>query len=427
MSRQHTYDKATWSGRTMPIWEKSFPVLGKGMLLFNIKRDKPFYIAVCNKEGDGIAETTIMLAVGKNGASFCTQQGSIVSSMNNIGYEPSKIVTYWYSYDSDNMTVKYGKGYCMEETTLLKYTFTDESDRAKYFDPAKRRVVKLFNSNPLEPHRSSLRSTKIERSTLVDVEKEIMFSPYPFMCNRPPFVRDSSLSNLFDIDLGKYTYSSSLPEACQDLYENVKGINMSLDYGEKEYKLTDAIRHSIEDENGLLHKTLEKKKDEFGSDDQIYLRITLGKNFGNSPGTPYVLEIWPKKCGSPIHNHGNSCAVIRVLHGGLTISIYNKNTTDKSAKPLKEFDVVKDDVTWIAPNWYQTHKLWNKTDDFCATIQCYQYGDKDDIHWPFFDYLDSKSHTVDVFAPNSDFPFTEMYNIVMKEYEESMAGKKTNM
>ncbi|PIK37462.1 hypothetical protein BSL78_25705 [Apostichopus japonicus] len=366
MARQHTCDKATRYGS--PVWEKTFPVLGKGTLLFNIKRDKPFYIAVCNKEGDENAETTILLEVDEHGASFCTQQRPLVSSTNHTGYEPLKIVTYWYSYDSDNMTVKYGKGYCMEETTLLKYTFTDKSDRVKYFDPAKRRVVKLFNSNPLVSHRSSWRSkmNKLLKGstepsdTLVDVEKKIMFSPYPLMCNRPPFVRDSSLSNMMDIDLGEITYSSSLPEACQDLYDNVKGDDMSLDYGEKEYTLTDAIRHSIEDENGLLHKTLEKKKNEFGSHDQIYLRITLGKNFGNSPGIPYVLEIWPKKCGSPIHGHGNSCAVIRVLHGGLTISIYNKNTTDEMAKPLKEFDVKKDDVTWIAPNWYQTHKLWNK-------------------------------------------------------------------
>ena len=29
------------------------------------------------------------------------------------------ITTYWLGYDRDNMVVKYGKGYAMEETTLL--------------------------------------------------------------------------------------------------------------------------------------------------------------------------------------------------------------------------------------------------------------------------------------------------------------------
>lgn len=41
-------------------------------------------------------------------------------------------------------------------------------------------------------------------------------------------------------------------------------------------------------------------------------------------GVPYVLEIWPVGSGSPVHNHGGACAIIKVLHGSLTISLYNK-------------------------------------------------------------------------------------------------------
>jgi len=35
----------------------------------------------------------------------------------------------------------------------------------------------------------------------------------------------------------------------------------------------------------LLNSILKKK---------AYLRITMGKGMGESPGIPYVLEIWPK-------------------------------------------------------------------------------------------------------------------------------------
>jgi hypothetical protein len=33
------------------------------------------------------------------------------------------MVAYWYSYDRDNLVLKYGKGYIMEETTILIHDF----------------------------------------------------------------------------------------------------------------------------------------------------------------------------------------------------------------------------------------------------------------------------------------------------------------
>jgi hypothetical protein len=44
-------------------------------------------------------------------------------------------------------------------------------------------------------------------------------------------------------------------------------------------------RYSINTEGALLHSKLKTK---------AYLRITMGKGRGESPGIPYVLEIWPK-------------------------------------------------------------------------------------------------------------------------------------
>lgn len=156
---------------------------------------------------------------------------------------------------------------------------------------------------------------------------------------------------------------------------------------------------------------------------KTYLRMTLGSDRGNSPGIPYVLEIWPKDHGSPIHNHGNAYAVIKVLHGGLTISVYNKHTDSDANPTLFQFDVKQGDVTWISPNWYQTHKLWNSTNDYCATIQCYQYGENDNLHWPYFDYVKDTA-TIDEFLPNSDFTFRDMREKVLKEYEDYMKSQK---
>ena len=48
-----------------------------------------------------------------------TELTEIVNNDTNIGLEPGVLATYWLSYDRDNRTIKYGKGYAMVETTLL--------------------------------------------------------------------------------------------------------------------------------------------------------------------------------------------------------------------------------------------------------------------------------------------------------------------
>jgi hypothetical protein len=50
--------------------------------------------------------------------------------------------------------------------------------------------------------------------------------------------------------------------------------------------------------------------------EMTYLRITVGDNSsGTSPGSsPYVLEVWPSHHASPVHNHGSSFIVMKVLH-----------------------------------------------------------------------------------------------------------------
>lgn len=212
--------------------------------------------------------------------------------------------------------------------------------------------------------------------------------------------------------------TGSLPPACKELYDNIQSCELNWPQEVTDVLLSDAIRFSIETKGCLLYQKLKDKAGEFGpsSKGETYLRITLGQSIGNSPGIPYVLEIWPSGHFSPIHNHGNANAVIKVLFGSIHISIYNKQTTTPDAKPLKTFDARPGDVTWINRNWYQTHQLRNITDDFCATIQCYNYDAGDTTHWPYFDYV-AENSTIDEFLPDSDFGFVEMRDQVMNEYK----------
>ena len=102
--------------------------------------------------------------------------------------------------------------------------------------------------------------------SLIDMEGKVDFDKNPFTCNWSPVVLDSSKNTLFELDSNNYTFSASLPSACRELYQNVVQERVYLDWppGFEKHKLSDAIRHSLESKDGMLHKRIEEKAREFG-------------------------------------------------------------------------------------------------------------------------------------------------------------------
>eukprot|EP00088_Acartia_fossae_P017718 TRINITY_DN20135_c0_g1_i10.p1 TRINITY_DN20135_c0_g1~~TRINITY_DN20135_c0_g1_i10.p1 ORF type:complete len:530 (-),score=155.57 TRINITY_DN20135_c0_g1_i10:192-1781(-) len=351
----------------------------------------------------------------------------------DLGLDPDTIQTYWLSYDRDNLNIKYGKGYAMEQTTLLTCDLSEGAKTAEKLAQKRKKWSKLFaiydetrnNDITILLYRTKSdidqdATKKVKRGEVagfINVENVIEVRKEPLTVNPSPFVLDSAKSTLNIIDKGMYIFSSELPAACRVLYETIKNteLDMEFDKGIINHKLSDAIRYSIETEGALLNKVL-KKKD--------YLRITMGKGLGQSPGIPYVLEIWPQGARSPIHNHGAVCAVIKVLYGTIQSGCYNKVTSsviDKKGhfmpQELLKFNAYKDEVTWMSPEWFQTHQLRNVSKDYCATVQCYRYDDNDDIQWNQFDFVKDENGEVGNFFPNTDFTFGEMREKVLAEYE----------
>ena len=473
--------------RNKPNWWREFPPPGEGTITFDMQRCTPFCVVIRTADTNySLCETQwISLEVKKNcvffkmhmenGTKVIAERRGKTERDENIGFEDWCKLSYWLSYDCNNLVIKYGKGYRMNETTILECDllagltheqqvkergrlhrlFSSKISKViEQYDMAEQHtMIKMYAeiiSTGTTVHDSGLTldSSEVPPTTkkicletistvgqsnyqqkaeemaraLIDLEGMVDFDRSPLTCNWPPLVLDSSKVTLLDLDSNNYTFSASLPIACRELYQNVahSGVCLDMPFGHEQYKLSDAIRHSIETEDGVLHKKLEEKAGKFGAKNKAYLRVTLGMCRGNSPGIPYVLEIWPKNHGSPIHSHGNSYAVIKVIHGGLTISIYNKHIKSENDQSLLDYDVKQGDVTWISPNWYQTHKLWNNTSDYCITIQCYQYGDNDHHHWPYFSYISSKG-TSEEFLPTSDFTFREMRAQVLKEYQNYLA------
>lgn len=95
----------------------------------------------------------------------------------------------------------------------------------------------------------------------------------------------------------------------------------------------------------------------------------------------YVMEIWPPGHKSPIHDHGNACAVIRVLSGSIRCTWYDTLVTGRTPHSLgPPLELKKDMVTWLGDNQYQIHELENKSDRTCVTLQCYVFSKDDKIH-----------------------------------------------
>lgn len=419
---------------------RQFPVNGQGTFIYTRKFSKEtesgeFAIVVTpeNRKAPKTPEEYIVLKVECEKVEFVMKRKDEDQVLlaekygDDIGCDPEHLVTYWYSYDRDACILKYGKGYRMVETTLLQHDFLKGmSDKAK--ERERKKLANFFNPSKPIYVMVFVCSTQLNDGALIDVQPTFQFEAEPLMSDYPPFVKDSADVTLFDIDRNQYIFSKSLPIACQELYYNIK--NLKLEFPENPImKLSEAIRYSLETRGMMLYRILQKKIDdaEFGDKSEVYIRVTLGPDMRTGPGIPYVLEIWPRGCKSPVHNHGAANAVIKVLFGQIQVKIFNKGTNPpKKSDLIKKFDAKEGDVTWMDQNWYQRHQLINRTNDFCATIQCYRYAPDDKLHWPGFDFVtaggEEEKCVLDTFLPNSDATFLTMRNTVLKEYERYLVG-----
>jgi hypothetical protein len=167
----------------------------------------------------------------------------------------------------------------------------------------------------------------------------------------------------------------------------------------------------------LINKSKEFSKDK-PNILETYLRITLGQNNGESPGVPYVMEIWPVGHYSPIHNHAGANAIIRVLHGNINVKLFPFLTSKTdSIIPFGEANFKKDEITWISPTLNQTHQLKNldTNKETCITIQCYMYDENNKSHYDYFDYIDENGDKQQ-FEPDSDMDFIKFKETIKKEW-----------
>jgi len=373
-------------------------VHGQGVFLFNTKAESS--LSILNKDkSDGLKvsfSNTEFLVTRIANSNKYESQGKKGGLTNKSG------AYYWFSLDSQNQLLQAGVGEPRVETACYTYQF-DRSD-------------KLWEAN----------KSFVESLVSVDLPNKGTVTPLrllkdPVTNAVPLLLKDTNTLTMDDVAGTEYLASASLSVSAQTLYNCVAGEKFVLDTPDFP-DFSKAIEYSIRTPGMWCNTRIRQKANEFSKEPQpleTYLRITLGQNNGESPGIPYVMEIWPVGHYSPIHNHGGSNAIIRVLHGSIHVSLYpflcdQANTIE----PFTTKDFNKGDITWISPTLNQVHMLKNldSSTDTCITIQCYLYDTADTAHYDYFDYL-GNNNAKNQYEPDSDMDFLEFKKTMRKEWD----------
>jgi hypothetical protein len=327
---------------------------------------------------------------------------------NKSGLSNHNDAYYWFSLDAQNQQLYAGVGEARLETMTYEYKLTHDD--------------KLFLESLVDV-RISLESTGI---------KPIRLLRDPITNTVPLWIKNTDELTMTDIAKANYMPKANLSSISQKLYDCMSGKNFILD-DEDFPDFSKAIEYSIKTPHMWCHKKLKEKSTEFNKDKpnilETYLRITLGENNGESPGIPYVMEIWPVGHFSPIHNHAGASAVIRVLHGKINVKLFPFLCGEKDGVDIfAEAQFKEGDITWISPTLNQTHQLNNldENDDTCVTIQCYMYENTDSSHYDYFDYLDENGKILQ-YEPDSDMDFLSFKKKMKEEWENRVDDQSDSL
>jgi hypothetical protein len=317
------------------------------------------------------------------------------------GLIPAKNVFYWVSLDSQHQAIKFGIGEARPENVKYAYNLLTDSANLEQSEQSES-YKKFFESLTTIKNTSNIKPIKLLRDPIIN--------PVPLKIKR---IDELTMNNIAEC---KYMPNAFLTQINQQLFNCISGKNFVLD---DDYfpDFSKAIQYSIVTEGCWCNKKIKEKSTEFNPDKpniyETYLRITLGRNSGESPGIPYVMEIWPSNHYSPIHSHADSNAVIRVLHGSINVTLF---PFLGATEPFGNADFEKDDITWLSQELNQIHQLRNNTGDVCITIQCYMYSLDNKKHYDYFDYIDDNKNIVQ-YEPDSDMDFVKFKELMKKEWD----------
>ena len=382
-------------------------VHGQGVLLFKQENNKTpciFYIYNQDKT-DGLKIEFTLESVS---ITEISSKKILEHPLNNKGLTNNNGAYYWFSIDSQNQRLYTGIGEARLDTIIYKYLYKNNNKGEEFFEKDKQ-FLKSLVSIQIATESTSIIPMRLLRD--------------PITQNVPLFVKDTNELTMTDIAEGSFLPDSNLSLTSQILYNSISGKKFVLNDNDFP-DFSKAIEYSIATPGMWCNKKLKEKSTEFSKDTpnllETYLRITLGENNGESPGIPYVMEIWPVNHYSPIHSHAEADAIIRVLHGEINVTLYPYLCAEKDGvKPFGVANFKEGDITWISPTLNQIHKLKNleTNTDTCITIQCYMYNKSNKTHYDYFDYIDDFGQ-MQQYEPDSDMNFIEFKELMKKEWND---------
>jgi uncharacterized cupin superfamily protein len=350
---------------------KNLIIKGQGVFVFPLFNS----CMLLNKEGDD---------------GLCVKYGNLSVTVTRVkdnshvtSFNTDINTKFFISLNSQTQIVCFGIGEARKENLLHVYEF----------DPSMKQFLESIE-------------------TISDDDAKIIKDP--IKRNIPLLIKDKNDLTMNDVATDKYMPASALSPVCRQMYNCISGKKFLLNSSDFP-DFSKAIDYSIKTPGMWCNRTLIDKSNEFGKPNinETYLRITLGSNNGESPGVPYVMEIWPVGHYSPIHSHSSANAIIRVLRGEIDVALYPYlGSTKEFANCLFK----KGDVTWILPSLNQTHQLKNNGKKTCVTLQCYMYDHDDKVHYDYFDYIDEDKR-VQQYEPQSDMDFVEFKELMKKEWK----------
>ena len=369
-------------------------VHGQGVYIFtNNDSLQPVSLYFFNKgRTDGLE---VVFQVGKISVRKLSNNKYYLDKNNKNGLIDKKGAYYWFSLDSQNRRFYAGFGEARIEDQ--EYFYQLDSDTRQFLESLVCVDINGGDATPLKILRDPITQSVALK------------------------VRDTNELTMDDIASNLYMPTANLTTINQKLYNCISGKKFVLDTIDFP-EFTRAIEYSIATPGMWCYNKLREKSTEFNPNDpnlnETYLRITLGQNNGESPGIPYVMEIWPVGHYSPVHNHSGANAIIRVLHGSINVSLYSFLCDEKDGiEPFGNVNFDKEDVTWISANLNQVHKLKNldTNKDTCITIQCYMYDETDKLHYDYFDYIDDDGKK-EQYDPDMDMDFIEFKEQMRMEW-----------
>ena len=376
---------------------KSFCVKGQGVFIFQ-NQEEYIEFEFFDKHHNNILiieifKQEVIMHINQSNKIYKTYR----DSNNKTGSNTANCAYYWISINAQTQQIYVGIGEPRLETVIyssqLEFSFKPFLESLMYFNYEKM------------------------STTLLKVLKD------PITRNLPLIVRDTNHLTMSDIAKGTYLPKANLSLISQKLYDCISGESFVLD--DVDFPdFSKAIAHSILTPGLWCYNKLQSKSREFNPDHpnilETYLRITLGENNGESPGIPYVMEIWPSQHYSPVHSHAGASAIIRVLSGKIHVRLFPflTSTSEKNISPFNTANFEEDDITWITPSLNQTHQLINQSEELCITIQCYMYESENEKHYDYFDYLDNNGN-IQKYEPDSDMDYISFRELIQKEWEDS--------